>query len=243
MQCGFLTSSLFLAAAFLGSTAAHAHLSISTLWVEFQDGGAGRSDVVIRNDSEDRYYISVTATEVSNPGSEEEERVSLPDPEAAGLLVTPNRMILDPGALRSIRLVSLNKELSQDRVYRVLIAPQVGEIKAERLSEDGTGLVVKMLAAYEVLVIARPRGSRPEIRVARVGDHATITNSGSTNILMTDASACPAAVDVEDPACTRLPATRLYAGNNITLPLASAQDKIRVTTRSRPGSDPVTTEY
>lgn len=235
-------SALF-AMAVMQPVPANAHLSINKLWVEFDSGGGGRSDVVIRNDSEDRYYVTVSVAEVIEPGMETEHRVSLADPEEAGLLVTPNRMVLDPGALRSVRLVSLNNDLTKDRIYRVLIAPQVGEIKVDPNADVETGIAIKMLAAYEVLVVARPRGSSPDVKVVREQDKVTISNLGNTNILMTDASACPPEAQPDDEACTRLPASRLYAGVKLTLPLSSAQDKVRVTTRSGPGADPVTTEY
>ncbi|MFC3307626.1 hypothetical protein [Blastomonas aquatica] len=101
--------------------------------------------MVIRNDSEDRYYVTVSVAEVIEPGMETEHRVSLADPEEAGLLVTPNRMVLDPGALRSVRLVSLNNDLTKDRIYRVLIAPQVGEIKVDPDADVETGIAIKML--------------------------------------------------------------------------------------------------
>ena len=232
-----------IAAPLLGMAAAHAHLSINKLWVEFSDGSVGRSDVVIRNDSQDRYYVSVSVTEVMEPGTENEHRVSLTDPEAAGLLVTPNRMILEPGALRSIRLVSLNENLTKDRIYRVLISPQVGEVKSEGREESVTGIAIKMLAAYEVLVVARPRAARPDVQVQRVGNEATIANVGGTNILMTEASVCPPDAHADSESCTRFPATRLYAGNNLLLPLGSVEDRVRITTRSGPGAEPVTVEY
>src|SRR3546814_2712942 len=113
----------------LGVAPAHAQLSVDRLWVDFEPGASRRADVVVRNESPDRYYITITAAEIIQPGTKEEKRVETTDPEVLGLWVTPNRLVIDPGGMRSVRVVSLDVQLTNDRFYRVKTTPQVGDIQ------------------------------------------------------------------------------------------------------------------
>lgn len=170
---------------------ANAQLAIDRLWIDLNDKGAARSDLVIRNESTDVYYISVIASEVINPGTPEEQRITLSDPEELGLLVTPNRLILRPNELRAIRVVSLNRELSKDRIYRVKINPEIGEISYNQKAQEDRGLALKLLAAFDVLVTVRPDGARADLLARRVEDRIEFINQGASNILLLDGQVCP----------------------------------------------------
>lgn len=232
----------FAAAAFVCSCIvawpASAHLSIDKLWVEFEEGDQERNDLIIRNDSEDRYYISIAVSEVLQPGTENETRLTEVDPEKLGLLVTPNKLVLEPGAIRSIRLVSLNSGLTSDRIYRVLISPQVGAIKAQRDVDEARGIAIKMLAAYDVLVVDRPAQRSSDIVADRNAGVLTLRNQGNTNILLAGGSVCPASVGnaPDESRCRAVETRRLYAGNSTMVELGAATDKVFITTKSGPGA-------
>lgn len=218
---------------------AYANLSINKLWVDFAEGQNERSDIVIRNDSEDRYYVTVSVSEITNPGSSDQEKISQTDPEKSGLLVTPNRMVLDPGAIRSIRLVSLNENLTEDRIYRVLVAPQVGRIKADNNGEEVRGIAMKLLAAYDVLVVVRPTENRANIEASRSADRVILKNSGNSNILLTEGFVCPPDA-VDEPSaerCKILDSYRLYAGNQFEVGLSTPTDKVVLKTRDGPSGE------
>lgn len=134
------------------SAQASAQLAIDRLWVDLDDSGAGRSDLVVRNESDDIYYITVTPAEITAPGTDAQKRETHADPEELGLLVTPNRLVLRPEEMRAIRIVSLNQDLETDRVYRVNITPQIGEISYDQEAVENRGLALKLLAAFDVLV-------------------------------------------------------------------------------------------
>lgn len=234
------------AAALVAGSSANANLSIDKLWVDFADGRAGRSDVVIRNDSEDRYFVDVTVAEILNPGTEQEERSVVADPEALGLLVTPNRMVLEPGALRSIRLVSLNENLPKDRIYRVLVRPQVGAIEREGPPvEGGSAIVMKLMAAYDVLVVARPQGAHAEIQAQRTASRIELSNSGNSNVLLLSGFVCPreTAPDDRQATCTSVPNVRLYAGNTTGYDIGSPSDVLYVKSRASASANLVDRQY
>lgn len=223
---------------------AQGNLSIDKLWVEFGGRGGGRSDVVIRNDSKDRYYITVTTAEIVNPGTDKEERVVRADPEQAGLLVTPNRLILEPGVMRAVRIVSLNEGLTQDRIYRVLITPEVARTAVDEAAEGERGLRIKMVAAYDVLVVARPADAKPDLQVARAPDKITLRNAGTTNLLLSEMRICPAAAsDGEAEGCRESPSVRLYANQTVTVDLTAPDERLFVKTRAGPTTPMLSQSY
>lgn len=233
-------------AACVAALPAHAQLSINKLWVEFDRSAQPRTDLVIRNDSKDKYFITVKAFEIAQPGTEQETRVETADPEQLGILVTPNRVVLEPGAARAIRLVSLNRDLTRDRVYRVLVTPQIGAITGvSKPKEEESSLAVKLLAAYDVLVIARPNDAQPQVKVTRTDKEIKLENVGNSNVLLSDAILCPPDVKpaIENAACKAVEATRLYAGTNFAIPLASGKEIFTVRERASLREDGKTVQY
>ena len=229
-------SALFLS--FAAVDRAHAQLAVDRLWVDLDAAREPRADVLVRNDSTDRYYINVQVFEIENPGEAEERRVTNSDPEVVGLLVTPNRMIMDPGSQRSIRLVTLNPELTKDRVYRVLISPSVGDLQTEAAPEGGRGVAVKILTAFEVLVIARPTGARAQVVAERLPGEVVIRNDGATNTLLYDGFVCDKGERDTDK-CTGIPINRLYAGETMHVALTAPDQVVTLRQRTKVSEDPV----
>lgn len=257
----------FLLALASSTGAAHAQLSVDRLWVDFEPAAPRRSDIVIRNESSDRYYITVTPSEITSPGTDVEKRVEQADPEALGLLVTPNRLVIDPGGIRSIRVVSLDDNPTSDRVYRVKITPQVGELQST-VGEGAKGIAIKVLAAYDILVTARPKRAKADLQVTRGDGELIIRNIGNSNTLLYEGRTCSTAVplknatvndavapslasqeaDVKEAAspgagCTELGARRIYSGNEWKIPLPGGQGKVKFKQRSLASSDPKEIEF
>jgi len=181
------------------SLPANAQMAIDRLWVDIASGKVARSDLVIRNESKDRYYVTVTVSEVVSPGTPEERRVTETDPEKLGLLVTPQRLIMDPGQMRAIRLVSLNRDLARDRVYRVNVTPQVGKLDVAQSDTTSRGIAIKMLTAFDALVTVRPDGARGTLVATPANGMLTLGNTGNSNILLLDGEVCPAKGETLSP--------------------------------------------
>lgn len=213
-------------------------LAIDRLWVDFEPGTANRSDLVIRNESADRYYITVGAVEVVSPGDDDEQRVENSDPEKLGLLVSPNRVVVDPGGMRAIRIVSLNDAVANDRVYRIRVTPQVGEIQADDPGLEARGMTVKLLTAYDVLVTVRPPKPEAGITAIRSGNEITIRNSGNTNTLLFDGTACTPAVGGAPETCEDIGARRMYPANEWTITLQDPAARVTFKERRYASSDP-----
>jgi P pilus assembly chaperone PapD len=181
--------------------AARAEIVLSQLVVDLAKPSISRADVEIWNNSEERAYVSAEPSEIVNAGLADEVRSPEPDPEKRGILVSPARMILEPGQRKLIRLAAIGPRPSRERVYRVAVKPVAGEV-----SSSETGL--KLLVGYDMLVLLRPADARPNLSAMRSGNRLIFRNEGNASLELIDGKQC----DVGRRACAALPGKRLYAG-------------------------------
>jgi P pilus assembly chaperone PapD len=189
-------------------SAARAGLEVSPLIVDVPPGGPPTADVEVMNDGDETLYVVVEPTRIDHPGDASERRTRDPDPQALGLLTTPQRLVLAPGERKFLRLALLSPPGETDRVFRVTVKPVVGEV-----SGQATGL--KILIGYELLVIQRPARPAAPISASRDGATLILRNDGNTNAELFQGQACDAARH-----CTPLASHRLYAGTTWSVPLA-----------------------
>jgi P pilus assembly chaperone PapD len=189
---------------------AQAGILLSDLIVELQPGKELKDDIEVWNNSPDRTYVAVEPREIIDPGTAEEKVRKDPDPEALGLLVTPTRMILEPGQRKIVRVASLAAQSDREHVYRVTVKPVVGDLESQ-----SSGL--KILVGYDVLVLVRPANAVPAVSASRSGRTLTFKNSGNVSVELVDGRQCDAA----RAHCTDLPGKRLYAGGTWSEELTS----------------------
>jgi P pilus assembly chaperone PapD len=201
--------------ALIAAGPASAEIVLSQLVVELGNGKGQRGDVEVWNNAPERAYVLVEPVEVRSPGSPQEQRASERDPEKLGLLVSPGRMILEPGQHKLVRIATVGAPATRERVYRITVRPTVGQVSA-----DVSGL--KILIGYEVLVLVRPSGeAKPLLVGQRTGRSLTIRNAGASSVELADGKQCAA-----KDRCQTLPGKRLYAGAEwqITLPADGPAD-------------------
>lgn len=206
LNCRVVALALFATASL--ATPAHAGIVLSQLIVDLQPGKDARQDIEVWNNSDARTYVAVEPREIVNPGTATEARRQDPDPEKLGLLVSPARMILDPGQRKLVRVAEIAAPETRERVYRVTVKPVVGPI-----SSDESGL--KVLVGYDVLVLVRPAQPAPAVTYGRSGDTAPFRNDGNVSVEMVDGRQC----DPAGKSCSDLPGKRLYAGAQWSEPL------------------------
>jgi P pilus assembly chaperone PapD len=177
-----------------------AEITLSQLVLELGAGKGGRGDIEVRNTAPERAYVLVEPVEVVNPGTAAEQRVAQRDPEKLGLLVSPGRMVLEPGQHKLLRVALAGPPSAEERVYRITVRPTVGQVSA-----DVSGL--KILIGYEVLVLVRAGESKPQLVATRSGRSLTIRNAGATSVELADGKQCSA-----KDRCQSLPGKRLYSG-------------------------------
>jgi P pilus assembly chaperone PapD len=191
-------------------SAAQAEISLSQLVVELQAGKHDRQDVEVANTGPDPAYVEVDPREILAAGTPAETARTDPDPDKLGLLISPTRLILQPGQRRLVRIATLAAAAPGERVYRVTVKPVVGKLSAAQ-----SGL--KLLVGYDMLVLVRPAVLTPSVAVTRTGNSLTITNTGNVSVELSEGRQCDAA-----NRCTALPDKRVYAGASWTQPLKSA---------------------
>lgn len=195
---------------FLASSPARGELVLSELIVDLQPGKQIRDDVEVWNNSPDRSFVSVEPREIINPSLPSQSVHQDPDPGKLGLLVSPTRMILEPGQRKLVRIATFSQDANREHVYRVAIKPVVGGIQT-----DDTGL--KIVVGYDVLVIVRPAQPLANVTAVRSGRKLTLSNSGNVSVEIIDGRQC----NTTRSQCTQLPGKRLYPGASWTVDLSS----------------------
>lgn len=205
----FPSAARLLAAAILAMTAAtaQAQMGVHPVILDMGPEELQRADLEVSNTSAERLYVAVEPARIEAPGTDAESRVNMTDPEKLGLLVSPPRLIVEPGERRFVRVAALAPAGEEDRIFRVAVKPVVGDVTGEQ-----TGL--KILVGYDVLVIQRPANPEGTLTWEDTGSQIVIRNSGNSNVQIARGKACPPGSDEEG--CVELPSTRLYAGNSFT---------------------------
>ncbi len=194
---------------FTATSPAQAELVLSKVIVDLRPDEPAREDIEIWNDSGERMYVAVEPSEILAPGTNKEERRPDLRPDQSGLLVTPQKLVLEPRQRRIVRIAAIAPREQTDKVYRVTVKPIAGPLNTSQSA-------LKILVGYDVLVIYRPRDISSNIVAERDGNSLTVTNHGNTAIELFDGKQCSTASNK----CSDLPSRRLYAGNTwkLTLP-------------------------
>jgi P pilus assembly chaperone PapD len=196
-----LIRALALAATIALAADAHAEMVLSQVIVDLLPGKPPREDIEVWNDGAERMYVLAEPFEIRAAGTAAEQRVAVADPEQAGLLVSPLRLVLEPGERRAIRIAAIGTRSAADRVYRVTIKPVAGAVTAEASA-------LKVFVGYDTLVLVRPDTFTGDVEGERSGRTLTLRNTGNTAQELFDGRQCDAA----GGDCRELPAKRLYPG-------------------------------
>ncbi|MCW8194024.1 fimbria/pilus periplasmic chaperone [Proteobacteria bacterium 005FR1] len=162
-----------------------------------------REDVKVINDGSEVGYVSVEVFEVQNPGTESEQRVRVTDPDQVKLLASPSKLMIPPNSQKLVRIVNLEPANDQERIYRINVTPVLPPLQEDQ------GSVVRVVVAYQLLVIVDPTEPREELEIRRQGYQLKVTNKGNTNVLLSDGEQC----DEQGENCVQIPAHRVYPGN------------------------------
>ena len=201
MKTFLLSLTAVAAAAASFAAPAAAEMVLSQVIVDLLPGQPPREDIEVFNDGPDRMYVSAEPFEILSPGTPAEQRVPAGAPEQSGILVSPQRLILEPGERRTVRVAAIGERPAADRVYRVAVKPVAGPVSADTSA-------LKVFVGYDALVIVRPQQLAAEVTGERRGRTLVLRNTGNTAQELFDGRQCDAA----GADCRALPAKRLYPG-------------------------------
>jgi P pilus assembly chaperone PapD len=188
---------------------AQANILVDRSIVEFVPGQSPQQDIRVSNRSDDQMYVQVEVLDVLQPGTEQEVREIVTDLADMTLLATPKQFVLPPQGERAVRLVALAEPAEVDQVYRVNVTPIMPPLA------DSQSSVVRVVVAYQLLVLVLPENPREDLVVTREANTLKFENRGNSYVLLADGQQC----DGEN--CTNLPTNRLYAGNSWEVELGS----------------------
>ena len=198
----------------------HAGVMLNRAIVIFDDSDQARQDVIVSNDSDsDRLFVSVTPFLVMNPGTEERELAPLSIDEDAGLLVTPNKLLIEPSGSAIVRMLNMAEPGTNEVYYRVNFTPIQKPIEFERQEGEEleqSQMLVSIALAYQALVIVPPLEPKALPRFTRTGKTVVFTNPGNSFYLLRDGVQC--SPDDQDD-CVDLTSKRVYPGNEYVVEL------------------------
>lgn len=194
------------------TTPAFADLVLSKVILDVPADAPPRDDIELFNGGDERLYVVAEPARIHDPGMTSEQRQESGDPSVTGLLVSPQKLILEPGERKLVRVASVLPRDNEERVYRVAIKPVAGDITANTSA-------LKVFVGYDVLVIMRPQLATGTLEARRDGDRLTVHNASNSNIELAQGRQC----DASGNACQTLPAKRVYAGADwsVSLPYAT----------------------
>ncbi|WP_460225886.1 fimbrial biogenesis chaperone [Aurantivibrio infirmus] len=162
-----------------------------------------RKDIKVINNGDDVGYVEIEVFEVRNPGTEQEERVKVTDPEELKLIVSPSKLAIPANNQKLVRIVNLAPGENDERIYRVNVTPVLPPL------QDDEGSVVRVVVAYQLLVIIDPANPQEDLEIRREANQLFVKNNGNTNVLISNGKQCEA----NEEACVDIAAHRVYPGN------------------------------
>lgn len=190
--------------------------------VNFDNNNRTKEDIFVRNISNENTYVKIVVTEIINAGKENQEKIEHKNPKESGIFVSPNKLILkpkgDPNDHQAIRIANINKELNQDRIYRIQVLPVINDFEKK---EQGMG--VKILMGYEILTLIQPNNPIMEYDYEIKGNKLTFTNNGNSNILLHNGKQC----DLNNENCKEIKTKRVYAGTSFTFDLPYSDNEVK----------------
>lgn len=190
------------------AASAYADVQLSDFFVDLSEDSRVNA-IYAANRGDETLYLKVTATEVIDPASTDPRIRNVKNPRELGLLVSPQRLVVQPGDEGRIRLVAL-AEPQEDRFYKIAVEPVTGALET-----DGQ-VGVKIMVGYSAWAFIRPKGAEPIVSATRDGRMLTVRNSGTTLARMTAGKQCAGVI------CEQIDTFRVLAGEKKTVELPHA---------------------
>lgn len=199
-----------------------AGMSLDKIIVYLDDAPNSRDDIVVSNPDDETLYLQTEIYRVDNPGMPNEKRVRVVDPKEFKLLLSPAKAVLATGEQKRFRMMSLERNLEQEKVYRVTFKPVVGEINTDRTA-------LKILVAYQALVFVQPQGASYKLDLKKHGGEWVLANHGNINVEVSEVQHCRSETD-----CRPLELKgRIYAGAELPIKEEISSGYLQLMARGR----------
>ena len=215
------------------TTALAAGIILDRSIIDFSPTEPPRHDVTVINQGDEIAYVKVEVLEVLDPGTENEERNVVNNPEKIQFVASPSKLAIPAGGRKQVRLVNLAPP-GEERVFRVNFTPVLAP-----LEENTEGLGVKFVVAYQVLALVQPAQPTELLEINRDSKSISFRNRGNTYALISSVRQCDqAGENCQDD----LGSKRLYAGNKMAISLPYADTPVTYKLTNFKGSRVATVE-
>lgn len=216
------------------STVARANVSVVPMIIDM----AGHADTIsqfrVSSQSKEIQYLTMTVYRVDAPATKDERNVLVDAVAGEGLIASPQRIVLPPGASRVVRLVQFAAP-DVETVYRVFVSPQraLGAQESNLHSfEKMEKPKVDISINWGVLIYARPLHGQPSMQLDASRDY--LSNNGNVRVRVDRIGRCK--IDPADHCQWRVVSRNVFPGQRLALPMSDASHPV-VRAEYKPDND------
>lgn len=202
MRHAFLCGLLALPVIAVAST-----ISVHPLSIAFSQPNQRYEDIQVYNTGKSTAYVNVELKRLINPGAQHvRSKLFHDNPEAFGMIVSPNKLIIPAAQSRVVRVLRLLQGNKKEAVYQINIAPAEGVLERIKTGNKKVQAGIRVIVGYNVIARVLPNEPRANLVIKRQGKTLTVENKGNASALLYRGEVC------ENQSCKALPTKRMYAG-------------------------------
>lgn len=184
-----MTTALYVAALSLSFFSEMTRANMSVYPMELNVDSAGAAQIKVASKTDDIQFIRVRQKKILNPGTAQEKEIDVASWKEGGVVVTPDKFALAPGAMRVVRLVSLTPPEKETtwRVYFEGVKQPDSIIHGQPESTAATAkLGVNVI--WGALVHLAPATERVSLHIDPA--RGTVTNAGTLRVPLREIGIC-----------------------------------------------------
>ena len=192
--------------------------------LEFSDKTLRHDVTVFNDDKKNMAYVNITILRHNNDigasgqnnTNDQSDFIPIAHATEAGLVVTPAKLVLAPGASRLVRIQLTKAPGDIERVYQILVSPVEGDLVPMHTDQNKIQAGVHLVISYGILTIVAPTHIQPNLTLNRQGNEITAVNSGNVSIRLSNGQQCIAGK------CEKISVYRVYPGGKTVFKVPSA---------------------
>lgn len=184
----------------------------------------GIGQIQLHSKSDKVQYIKVSVTRIQRPGTPDEHESPLSPADTQGIVVSPQRTVLAPGASRTVRIIA-QAIPSEETVYRVYFEPVTAPADLAMEDDNAPGMQPKIGVnlIWGALVRLLPDERQMRVGLQQSGD--ALRNDGNVRIGVLQVGHCTDTKNEKD--CVWNDVNRsLYPGSTLPVPTSSANGNL-----------------
>ncbi len=196
-------------------------------YLEFSNTNLRNDFTVFNDDKKSMAYVNITILKHNSAldvaGTTDKDKQNLPafipvtHTTEAGLVVTPPKLVIAPGASRLVRIQLTKTPEYTEKMYEILVNPVESDLIIKNNKQDNKVQAgIRLVVSYGILAAVAPTHIQAKLALDRQGDKIIAINSGNVSILLSDGQQCVA------NKCEKLSVYRVYPDTKIVFKAPTA---------------------